>query len=741
MSTSASSTPMKSHVNNTNGLYESSVLSSAASTPEFRPRSPSVLLHGVQNRRMSRSWSSNALMPGQSRYAQKHATANSFAAIERVFNVEALVSDLKNIYTSEESKQGRYAGFLFHAIGELRFSTRTVDGIRKVMIALQTELDQQEIQKHHYGESLDLPGRDSDSTEEALMFGELVLLCLACITELEIVFNATVSLADDICRNLRYWKHLRGKPWRFEVNRGPERIFNREAFPLSCEERISKLEHVLVNLLRILGVTKRFMRNMQDHCPDGSNFKRQYGGLMGWAAEGFHVLQEEIGGATVTNESLVDVLRRSSRAFMRESSSVGSNLNRMSEIPEDDEVSDGNGGIHDIRSLGFSSPVSRDGGPRVMGVAFAGALMLNIGELIASVPKFQDLQRQRYAHLQKPNWLLRRWPEWTVAAGGAFAGIVYARKIGLDRAMVVEYADKFKISVEEFFAEHVTEPLTTLFKEIFFDDYGDMTDPQEIEDSKQLLISSLKEYHTTRALADKAGYIGALTNFVGVTDQTLPDHVVESIHQDSHNMRMDTVMKTMEIQMRDPKKNLISGDVIELMLLQALYMKKEMMVAMGKVDRLLKANQFNLEVMALVPAVMVGASIYSSAKYILMRFGSVHLRVNTQFELRMTLRDIEQTLNKVANFSNMSISDGSELYRMEPADLGLLALLLHRFDELLHIHFYLNNTDAEEQVRMEEDLEELMSEELGVVQRVHVVHRLCRYFPNAFQETRLLNKW
>ena len=46
---------------------------------------------------------------------------------------------------------------------------------------------------------------------------------------------------------------------------------------------------------------------------------------------------------------------------------------------------------------------------------------------------------------------------------------------------------------------------------------------------------------------------------------------------------------------------------------------------------------------------------------------------------------------------------------MESADLGLLSLLLHRFDELLHIHFYLNNTDAEEQVRMEEDLEELMS--------------------------------
>ena len=385
--------------------------------------------------------------------------------------------------------------------------------------------------------------------------------------------------------------------------------------------------------------------------------------------------------------------------------------------------------------------MSRDGGPRVMGLNFASALMLNIGELISSVPKFMAAQRSQFSHLKKPNWLLRRWPEWTLLATGVVGGAIYAKKAGINKQTIVESSSKFKVSVENFIVEHVTEPLTTLFREIFFDDYGDVTDPEEIEASKQILVSALRDYHTTRALADKQGFIGSLTAFGKADPSLLSSDIRAKIEADSTAMKMDTIVRTMETQIRDPKTNIITGDVIELMLLQALYMKKEIMVAMGKFDRLLKANQFNLETMALAPAIMAATAIYNCGHYVFKRLGSDALRVNTQFEMRMTLRDIEQIFNKVANHSNYSAKDGAELYRMEPADLGLLSLLLHRFDELLHIHFYLNNTDAEEQVRMEEDLEELMSEERSIMQRINVVHRLCRYFPSHFAETRVSERF
>ena len=704
----------------------------SVNSPSYRPKSPSILLSPARGRRASRSWSKNALLPGQSKYANQNQATQHFAAIEKIFNVEALIEDLKAMYSSEDTKQSRYAGFLFHAISELRFSKRTVSGIRLVMVALQTELDEQELQKMHYGDALGVNDNNMNKSNidtEAIVSGEIVLLCLACVTELEIVFNATVSIADEICRCLRYWKNLSSQNWRFNVLRVPERIFNPELHKSSCQERIQYLEEILEKQLHILGVTKRLMINMKDRCPAGYDFKQQYGSLMGWAAEGFEVLQREIGGSTITNEPLVHLLKRSSRAFLR-NSSVGSNLNVMSGIPEEDTE---DSGAHSLRSLGFCSPVSREGGPRVMGVEFAGVLMVNLGELISSVPKFQQVQRNMYSHLRKPNWFLRRWPEWTLTFGCVAAGLYTAHKNGVDKNVIVEYWGKFKISAEEFVTEHVTDPLRTLFREIFFDDYGDVTDPEEIEAAKHSLISALKDYRTTRALADQQGYLGSLKSFVTTEDpkSILSKDVLEKIQNDSNKMVMTDIIAKFEDQMQDPKKNMIAGDVVDLMLIQALFLKKEMMVAMGKVDRLLKANQFNLETMALVPAIMVSTGLYKLGFEIYRRMGSEEMRWNTKFELRMTLRDIEQCLNKVAHNSRYD-THGFELFRMDDANLGLLALLLHRFDELVHVHFYLNKTDAEQRVRIEEDLDELLDEDLGITQRVNVVHRMCRYFPDVF---------
>ena len=413
----------------------------------------------------------------------------------------------------------------------------------------------------HYGDALGVNATNMNKSSldtEAIVSGEIVLLCLACVTELEIVFNATVSLADEICRCLRYWKHLNSQTWRFAINRMPERIFNPELHKASCQERIQHLESILENQLHILGVTKRLMINMKDKCPDGYDFKQQYGSLMGWAAEGFEVLQREIGGATVTNEPLVDLLKRSSRAFLR-NISVGSNLNVMSGIPEENNYADSNDGddTHTLRSLGFSSPVSREGGPRVMGVEFAGVLMVNLGELISSVPKFQQVQRNSYSHLRKPNWFLRRWPEWTMLACGVAAGVYTAHQNGVDKNTIIEYWGKFKVSAEEFVAEHVTDPLRTLFREIFFDDYGDVTDPEEIEAAKHSLVSALKDYRMTRALADQQGYLGSLKSYVTTDDpeQILSKDVLQRIQNDSKNMVMTDIVATFELQMQDPKKH------------------------------------------------------------------------------------------------------------------------------------------------------------------------------------------
>ena len=45
---------------------------SIANSPSYRPKSPSILMSPARVRRHSRSWSKNALLPGQSKYAIKN---------------------------------------------------------------------------------------------------------------------------------------------------------------------------------------------------------------------------------------------------------------------------------------------------------------------------------------------------------------------------------------------------------------------------------------------------------------------------------------------------------------------------------------------------------------------------------------------------------------------------------------------------------------------------------------------
>ena len=112
-------------------------------------------------------------------------------------------------------------GFSFHAISELRFSKRTVSGIRLVWSLYKLSWTSKSYVLH-YGDALGVNDNNMNKSNidtEAIVSGEIVLLCLACVTELEIVFNATVSIADEICKCLRYWKNLSRQNWRFNVLR------------------------------------------------------------------------------------------------------------------------------------------------------------------------------------------------------------------------------------------------------------------------------------------------------------------------------------------------------------------------------------------------------------------------------------------------------------------------------------------------------------------------------------------
>jgi nuclear-control-of-ATPase protein 2 len=218
-------------------------------------------------------------------------------------------------------------------------------------------------------------------------------------------------------------------------------------------------------------------------------------------------------------------------------------------------------------------------------------------------------------------------------------------------------------------------------------------------------------------------------------ESDLPLPIRMEINKKARAMKMSDVMRDYELELIQPKSNLLMGNIVQLMLIQMQFMKKEIMVAMGKMDTVLKANHFNMEAMALVPAIFAAGVAYNLAKRIIRRLTVDDKgRRDTRSELQITLRDIDQSLNHVAHKSDID-ETGSEVYRMELHELGNLALLLHRFDEQLNIYFRFGNVRPEIRYRLEEDLEELMMEEFSLMQRIRVVERIFRSY-EVFQPTR-----
>ncbi len=358
---------------------------------------------------------------------------------------------------------------------------------------------------------------------------------------------------------------------------------------------------------------------------------------------------------------------------------------------------------------------------------------MHLKSSILHVPIFYAARYSKFRHLDKPGLAARRWPEFLLGGLALAGGAYWANKHGITQSDVEDTLHRLRRSAAEFVQEHVTEPSEALYREVFLDQYMEVTDPAEVEDSKLSLQRNLRDYLVQRELKrmDTGSIVGGMFSNLGERD--LPPPVLDDINRKAKAMKMSDIMRDYERELNEPKANLLMGNIVQLMLIQMQFMKKEIMVSMAKMDDVLKANHFNVEAMALVPAFFVAGLAYQGVKRLGRRiFVDDKARRDTRTELQITLRDIDQCLNLVAHNSRIDAETGSEVYRMELHELGNLALLLHRFDERLNIYFRFGSVRPEIRYRLEEDLDELMMEDFSLDQRIRVVERIQRSYA-AFQ--------
>lgn len=186
------------------------------------------------------------------------------------------------------------------------------------------------------------------------------------------------------------------------------------------------------------------------------------------------------------------------------------------------------------------------------------------------------------------------------------------------------------------------------------------------------------------------------------------------------------------MNVRRPIQNLLSGRIARLVLIQLQFVKKELLVAMQAIDELFNANQVNLQLLAVTPAVLSVALLQ-----ILLRTTLTTIRSSTKGrfvestwavhkELRSGMRSLEKLLSLSAAYNSVTGD-------LTPSERGQMMSVLYRLQNSLVLHS--SRFDDASLRLLQEDLREIASSRLSVAQQLALVDRVLRSYP-FFQPTR-----
>jgi hypothetical protein len=198
--------------------------------------------------------------------------------------------------------------------------------------------------------------------------------------------------------------------------------------------------------------------------------------------------------------------------------------------------------------------------------------------------------------LRSPNWVQRRSLVWTGLVLLLAHGYVHWLPILLPlRADAYRAATKAAADLGRFWVTHVNEPVTAIVQELFHGGYKPTIDPEQVKETRESL---------RRMLAD----------FVRDTHKEAhgakePEVLREAL-QRAEEGSMESVTAAYEEQVRAPVSNIINGKLLRSLMLLVQQLRLLMEEEVESVDSLLKRNDFNLQVMATVPALALVGGLF-----------------------------------------------------------------------------------------------------------------------------------
>ena len=228
-------------------------------------------------------------------------------------------------------------------------------------------------------------------------------------------------------------------------------------------------------------------------------------------------------------------------------------------------------------------------------------------------------------------------------------------------------------------------------------------------------------------------------------DDQYPHTDEEWRKEKANNMDMSLIEKKKEDNVYNALKSTITGDIIRVALIEAQFIKKELMQAMKGIDEVMDSNELNFRLAATAPALMLMYGLREAAQflfYALLKIGQSRESIYASFrylmleiERLLVMRDnppaapvpLEGGVCQRNGFINDEkvISSNSML---STDDLGMLMLLIHECRSLV-----LNNRrrfSEQEIINVLEDFSELSCERgcVTISQQLEIITRMSRVY-------------
>jgi hypothetical protein len=381
-------------------------------------------------------------------------------------------------------------------------------------------------------------------------------------------------------------------------------------------------------------------------------------------------------------------------------------------------------------------------------------MVAEVEELLDVMEDLMNIQRnRRLRQLQPPTWIRRNW--YIVATAVPSLAFFMSRMKGYSRDVMKFLAGKGAT----FFKERVQDPIVAMY--VFFTPFSALF---VVSDCFCYWVSFKEVWQGRESFSDEKAILEATESLKKMIRSWLDDTYPDMPEPERRSMAEAMDVTLIERKKEESMKTFYEiNNVVRMSFIEMQYMKRvsrynkqyrkthfflhvhlcneqEMMYALHAMDEMMSANDINMNIAAITPAVML---LYASMRvfrfvfYAMLRPGESREEIYASF--RFVLTDIERLLVMRFNppnppLSRFDASDQVASITGKPSvlcsdDLGMLMLLIHECRNIIWRNKRRFSPSIIQSVS--EDLAELAGERgaVNVEQQLRIVDRMCRTYP------------